>query len=91
MSADALRDALLARPIMADTMEDGLDVLIKRLGGEMSRATVVAAVQEVRRVGTGVRTGTAAAGRAAMPLASGTQPAQPGSRAAGVAVTSETD
>ena len=51
MSADALRDALLravlARPIIADTMEDGLDVLIKRLGGEMSRATVVAAVQEV--------------------------------------------
>ncbi|HEY3846993.1 MAG TPA: hypothetical protein VGL95_07760 [Acetobacteraceae bacterium] len=51
MSADALRDALLravhARPIIADTIEDDLDVLIKRLGGEMSRATVVAAVQEV--------------------------------------------
>jgi hypothetical protein len=35
MSADALRDALLravrAGPIVPDTMEDGLDVLIKRL------------------------------------------------------------
>lgn len=51
MSTDALRDALLravlARPIIADTMEDGLDVLIERLGGEMSRAIVAATVQEV--------------------------------------------
>jgi hypothetical protein len=51
MNASALRDALLrvvlARPIIADTMEDGLDVLIKRLGGGISRATVVAVVQEV--------------------------------------------
>ena len=51
MSADPLRDALLravlTRPVIVDTMEDGLDVLIKRLGGGMSRATVVAAVQEI--------------------------------------------
>ena len=45
-------DAVLARPIIADTTEDGLDVLIKHLGGEMSPATVVAAVQE--RVASGL-------------------------------------
>ena len=44
---DALLRALLARPIIVDTMENGLDVLIKRLCRDMSRATVATAVQEV--------------------------------------------
>jgi hypothetical protein len=55
MNPDALRDALLrvvlARPVIADTMEDGLDVLIERLGGDMSRVTVAAAVQDAVAAG----------------------------------------
>jgi len=50
MSDTALRDALLravlARPVIADTMEDGLDVLTQRLGGDMPRAAIAAAVQD---------------------------------------------
>ena len=51
MNAAALRDALLrtvlGRPIIADTMEEGLDRLIQRLGNDISRATIAAAVQSV--------------------------------------------
>ena len=50
MNAAALRDALLravlARPVIAGAMEDGLDVLIKRLGEDTPRATVAAMVQD---------------------------------------------
>jgi len=51
MNAAALRDALLrtvlGRPIAADTMEEGLDLLIQRLGDRTSRAAAAAAVQNV--------------------------------------------
>ncbi|HUB12332.1 MAG TPA: hypothetical protein VMB34_10270 [Acetobacteraceae bacterium] len=51
MNPAALRGALLRalreRSIMADTMEDGLDALIQRIGGDLSRATVAAAVQDI--------------------------------------------
>jgi hypothetical protein len=51
MTQPTLRDALLPivrnRPIVADTMEEGLDLLIQLLGGDMARATVAAAVQQV--------------------------------------------
>lgn len=43
----ALLQRLLNQPIVADTMEDGLDILIQRLGGNLSRATVASAVQQV--------------------------------------------
>lgn len=50
MNTAALRDPLLrivlARPIIADTMEEGLDILAQRLGGNLPRATIAAAVQE---------------------------------------------
>ena len=45
-----LRDALLRlvfqRPIIADTMEEGLDLLIRRLNRDMPRAEIAAAVQD---------------------------------------------
>jgi len=51
MTTEALRDVLLRivgdRPVVADTMEDGLDVLLQRLGGGISRASVAAAVQDI--------------------------------------------
>jgi hypothetical protein len=51
MTQATLHDALLRivgnRPIVADTMEEGLDLLIQLLGGDMARATVAAAVQQV--------------------------------------------
>ena len=51
MNAARLRDALLRAvleaPIVADTMDDGLDILIQRLGGGPSRAAVAAAVQDL--------------------------------------------
>lgn len=50
MNTEALRDAVLRivldRPIIADTLEDGLDILIRRLGGNMSRAAIATAVQQ---------------------------------------------
>lgn len=49
MSTAALRDSLLRivfdQPIVADTMEEGLDLLTQRLGN-MSRASLAAAVQQ---------------------------------------------
>jgi hypothetical protein len=44
---DALLRLVLARPIVVDTMEEGLDVLTQRLGSEVSRAAMAAAVQDV--------------------------------------------
>lgn len=50
MNTEALRDAVLRivldRPIIADTLEDGLDILTRRLGGSMSRAAIATAVQQ---------------------------------------------
>ena len=43
--ADPLLRIVLDRPIAADTMEEGLDILARRLGGAISRATIAAAVQ----------------------------------------------
>jgi len=51
MNPGVLRGALLRivrdSPIIADTMEDGLDILIQRLGGGIQRATIAAAVQDI--------------------------------------------
>ena len=41
-SRDALLRALRRRPVIAETMDDGLNVLTKRLGDDMPRATVAA-------------------------------------------------
>lgn len=50
MNTTTLRDALLRilrdRPTIADTMEDGLDILIQRLGRAMPRASIATAVQQ---------------------------------------------
>ena len=50
MSTEALRNAVLRtvleQSVVAETMEDGLDLLIQRLGANISRATVAAAVQQ---------------------------------------------
>jgi len=43
---DALLRTVFERPIVAETMEEGLDILIQRLGGNLSRATAAAAVQQ---------------------------------------------
>ncbi|HTW71528.1 MAG TPA: hypothetical protein VME47_16695 [Acetobacteraceae bacterium] len=51
MNAAALRDALLrtvlCRPIVVNTVDEGLDVLIQRLGDDIPRATIAAALQSV--------------------------------------------
>ena len=51
MNPAVLRDALLRivrdGPIIADTMEVGLDILIQRLGRDLPRATIAAAVQDI--------------------------------------------
>lgn len=51
MNPAVLRDVLLRivrdGPIIADTMEDGLDILIQRLGRDLPRATIAAAVQDI--------------------------------------------
>ena len=50
MSIATLRDTLLRsvfdRPVVADTMEEGLDLLTRRLGGNISRSALAAAVQQ---------------------------------------------
>ena len=55
MTNTTLRDALLRvvsdRSVIADTMEDGLDVLTQRLGRELSRSMIAAAVQDVVAAG----------------------------------------
>ena len=55
MSDAALRDALLrvvlAGSIIADTVEDGLDVLCQRLGRDLTRTMIAAAVQDVVAAG----------------------------------------
>lgn len=51
MNEPLLRDRLLRivheQPVIVDTMEDGLDILIRRLGGSASRPVVAAEVQKI--------------------------------------------
>lgn len=42
---------VMERPVMADMMEDGLDELIRRLGNDLPRAVVAAAVQQLVAAG----------------------------------------
>lgn len=51
MSDGELLRAVLDQPIVADTMEDGLDALSARLGGGLPRALLAASVQDAVAAG----------------------------------------
>ncbi len=44
---DALLRVILDRSVIADTVEDGLDVLTQRLGRDLSRTMIAAVVHDV--------------------------------------------